>query len=413
MADELRLPEKACRTAPKSFVPAGNANDGGESKQTGVYTFGYMDSRAPGKPARKDSGVNASAVNPARTLARLAAVACLLAGLSACNSNPPATKTEAAPMAASAPAPVAASAPVETAASAPIVAPVTAPDSATIKQGEEHLNRLLLGTLKADQHNNSTKSITDPSDVEASIATEFHDFIHPPAYHGNENAETLKTGIAKGKRGAAAGDPFWLNFMGLSYITGRGIPRDTAKGLQLVERAAKAGNTTANCTLARLNDIGLIVPMNKPQAIEFYKECGKKEAGGWPLLRVGQMYEFGFGVERDLQQAMNWYQHSASDPLAGNVKAQFIVGRMYAKGIGVSRSYKKAAEWFTRAAGLKSADRTHVQRSADAVCAMAIMYKYGVGVDKNPAKSEQMMHLDLGHALEDRAGTPEARCREL
>jgi TPR repeat protein len=149
--------------------------------------------------------------------------------------------------------------------------------------------------------------------------------------------------------------------------------------------------------------------MDKAKAVQLYQQCARKEPGGGPQLRLGQIYEFGFGVERDYQQAMNWYNHSATDPLAGNLRAEFALGRMYAKGIGVTRNYKKAAEWFGRAAGLrteKGVEKTReVHRSTEAVCAMAIMYKYGVGVDRNVAKAEQLLHLDLANG--------ESWCREI
>lgn len=330
---------------------------------------------------------------------------CGLLGLTACTHNAVAPPKPVVPAAVVVPppAPPAASAPP------PPPAPETSDDSGT-RTGEEHLNQLLQGSLRADQRTAFRKPITETEDLDTAIGSEFHDFIHPPAYDGIETAASIQNAVAKAKRRAAGGDPFWLNYLGFSYVTGKGVPRDTGKGVQLITRAAAGGNDKALCTLARLNEIGLIVPMDKTKAIDLYKECARKEPGGWSMLRLGQIYEFGFGVPRDSQQAMHWYVQAATDPLAANVHAAYAVGRMYAKGIGVSKNYHRAHEWFLRAAGLKSADKARPQRSREAVCALAIMYKYGVGVDRNPARSDAYLDLGREQAQND---TGEAWCKDI
>ncbi len=99
--------------------------------------------------------------------------------------------------------------------------------------------------------------------------------------------------------------------------------------------------------------------------------------------KVGEMYETGFGVEKNMDKALSWITKSAaqghetakfkllywdveknsitksnkpevealiSKARAGNPQAQFYVGKMHAHGIGVKKNTNKAIEWLNKAA---------------------------------------------------------------
>ena len=108
--------------------------------------------------------------------------------------------------------------------------------------------------------------------------------------------------------------------------------------------------------------------------------------------KVGEMYETGFGVKKDMKKAKNWITKSAgqghepakfkllywdiekngvtkknkSDVEAlkakakeGNPQAQYYVGKMHAHGIGVKKNSNKAITWLNKAAlvGVLAAER--------------------------------------------------------
>ena len=108
--------------------------------------------------------------------------------------------------------------------------------------------------------------------------------------------------------------------------------------------------------------------------------------------KVGEMYETGFGVKKDLNEAKNWITKSASQghetakfkllywdlekngvtkankadvevmktkANEGNPQAQFYVGKMHAHGIGVKKNPDKAITWLNKAAfvGVLAAER--------------------------------------------------------
>lgn len=58
---------------------------------------------------------------------------------------------------------------------------------------------------------------------------------------------------------------------------------------------------------------------------------------------LGLMYDRGYGVTHDDDQAIFWYRR-ASDQ--GSLAAQYNLGTKYASGNGVSQDYAEAAKWF-------------------------------------------------------------------
>jgi len=64
-------------------------------------------------------------------------------------------------------------------------------------------------------------------------------------------------------------------------------------------------------------------------------------------FRLGQRYEAGKGVKRDLDKAADWYRKAAEK---GFIDAQTNIGIMYYDGQGVPRDHSEAAKWFQLAA---------------------------------------------------------------
>ena len=108
--------------------------------------------------------------------------------------------------------------------------------------------------------------------------------------------------------------------------------------------------------------------------------------------KVGEMYETGFGVKKDMNEAKNWITKSASqghenanfkllywdiekngitkvnkaevdvlvaEAEGGNPQAQFYVGKMHANGVGVKKNSSVAIGWLNKAAlvGVLAAER--------------------------------------------------------
>jgi TPR repeat protein len=64
-------------------------------------------------------------------------------------------------------------------------------------------------------------------------------------------------------------------------------------------------------------------------------------------FNLGQHYEYGAGVPKDLTKAADLYQKAADQ---GNADAQFRLGWLYENGQGVATNFAKAEELYQKAA---------------------------------------------------------------
>jgi uncharacterized protein len=62
---------------------------------------------------------------------------------------------------------------------------------------------------------------------------------------------------------------------------------------------------------------------------------------------LGFMYQEGWGVPQDYEQALTWFRKAANQ---GDASAQFNIGLLYADGQGVPQDYELAHMWFNLSA---------------------------------------------------------------
>ncbi|HKO68434.1 MAG TPA: tetratricopeptide repeat protein [Burkholderiaceae bacterium] len=72
-----------------------------------------------------------------------------------------------------------------------------------------------------------------------------------------------------------------------------------------------------------------------------------KNANAEAQYRLGLMYKFGWGADRDLKLAANWLRRAADQQ---HGEAQSELGVLYKLGRGVPKDAAEAARWFRRAA---------------------------------------------------------------
>jgi serine/threonine protein kinase len=86
---------------------------------------------------------------------------------------------------------------------------------------------------------------------------------------------------------------------------------------------------------------------------------------------LGEMYEHGTGVTKDVPKAVEWYHKAAEQ---GNADAQYTLGTKYRNGKDIAKNEAQAIEWFRKAAE---------QENTQAQYALGRMYEYGEGVAKD------------------------------
>jgi TPR repeat protein len=118
---------------------------------------------------------------------------------------------------------------------------------------------------------------------------------------------------------------------------------DVERALAAVRVRANAGDVVAQFSLGSILYYGA---HNTAEAVEWFK---KAAAHGYAPaeFQMGQLYDFGFGVEPDDAQALAWYRKAAEH---GSAAGQRTVGDFFQKGRGVTADVAEAARWYQRAA---------------------------------------------------------------
>jgi len=102
-------------------------------------------------------------------------------------------------------------------------------------------------------------------------------------------------------------------------------------------------------------------------------------------LNLGAAYDNALGIERDIDQALHWYQRAAEQGLA---EAQYNLAHLL---VEEEISTVAAAEWMQKAAE---------QGMADAQYLLGIIYAEGIGVAMNDGKARIWLQraIDQGQA---------------
>lgn len=176
----------------------------------------------------------------------------------------------------------------------------------------------------------------------------------------NQDYETaLKELAALSKEG----DSDATNMIGQMYENGWAVPQDVSKARALYTQCANIGHLGCVNSLRKLKD--------KDYQKELLVVQPKADAGDLSAMnRLGQMYEFGYGVKRDPDTALKWYR-SAAD--AGSVAAQYNLGRCYNFGTGVKQDFAEAERWY-----LKAAEQGH----SDALFYIGTLYSNEHGINQ-------------------------------
>ncbi len=103
------------------------------------------------------------------------------------------------------------------------------------------------------------------------------------------------------------------------------------------------------------------------------------------MNRIGYMYDYGQGVEKDASIGVRWYKKAAEQ---GYAKAQFNLGLCYQFGNGVKKDLNEAIKWFR-----KSAEQSH----ADAEAKMGYLTVTGTGIRQDFQQAMKWYRLAAEH----------------
>ncbi len=138
---------------------------------------------------------------------------------------------------------------------------------------------------------------------------------------------------------AKEGDLDALYLMGTLYRDGQGVEKSKEDAKQYFSSAARQGH------LDSIN--ALRVMRNEVYLAEFTQLLPKAEAGDADAQnRVGEMYEFGQGVERDLNLALQWFDKASHN---GSLAGLHNLARSYNFGSGTEQNFAQAEKLYLQA----------------------------------------------------------------
>ena len=142
---------------------------------------------------------------------------------------------------------------------------------------------------------------------------------------------------------AAAGDVVAQFSLGALLYYGAD---DTAQAVEWFRKAAAQQYAPAEFQMGQLFDFGFGVERSDRDALAWYRKAADHgNAAG--ARAVGDFYQKGRGVAADAAEAARWYRRAAE---GDDVRAQYQLGEMYFSGTGVARDYTAAYLWFSLAA---------------------------------------------------------------
>ena len=133
---------------------------------------------------------------------------------------------------------------------------------------------------------------------------------------------------------------------GLSYMLGRGEPRNFHKAMACFRVAADAGSARAMNNIGDLYSAGEGVPRSYGRAMIWYRRAARLGVAD-AMNNIGVLYANGDGVPRDYVKGMAWFRKAAGH---GSGKAMLAIGVLYEQGDGVPQDRGKAMAWYAKAA---------------------------------------------------------------
>jgi TPR repeat protein len=214
---------------------------------------------------------------------------------------------------------------------------------------------------------------------------------------GNGVAQNDATALTWFRKAADQGDPAAENNLGVMYRMGAGVPRDKDEAVHWYLKSAKQGNGKAmfNLGAAYYNGDGVDIDdvasfawfllaqeAGDPAADEAARRAiSEKEAElSAACVKIGQMYETGNELPNNPVEALKWYRKAAD---AGDMETSLKVAKLLlAPGRGPTQEdYAEARKRCEDAA----------QRNPSGAYCMALIYRRGIGVAKDPVESTKWL----------------------
>ncbi|HEY8997590.1 MAG TPA: tetratricopeptide repeat protein [Edaphobacter sp.] len=197
-------------------------------------------------------------------------------------------------------------------------------------------------------------------------------------------------------RQAQAGDVRAQYMAGMMYMLGKGARQNLPEAVRWLSTSARAGSPQAMLAMASLYDVGQGVPFDSARALELRQRAAsmgepvaqgqladdRRLPGQADFRRASVLYDLGMYA-----QSIPYAQRAAQ---AGSANANLLLGRAYHFGLGAPVNLPLAVRYYRA-----SADRG----LADGARHLAYMYEFGYGIA--PSKQAALHYYDMAAAKGD------------
>ncbi|MDO4525870.1 MAG: tetratricopeptide repeat protein [Bacteroidales bacterium] len=153
------------------------------------------------------------------------------------------------------------------------------------------------------------------------------------------------------RRLAEQGDPYAQLELAEAYHEGKLIEKNIEAAIEWYEKSAEGGENFAHIELGRIYEFGDGVEQDYMKAIEHYEKAAyTSPLFHEPLYRLALFYLNGYGYEQNYEYAAQMFEvlSNADDDIVPEAKYQY--GRCLENGIGVDKDLDQALYWYERAA---------------------------------------------------------------
>lgn len=167
------------------------------------------------------------------------------------------------------------------------------------------------------------------------------------------------------------------NNIGLLFFSGEGVEEDLAEGFKWCMKAAKQGDSQGQFNVGRFYGNGIGTSKNSTEAFKWLMKSAEQNNPDAQNL-IGDCFDHGlYGVNKNPAEAFNWYLKAA---IQGNSNAQHSLASHYARGVGIDKNQAEAFKWFKKAAE---------QGDVAAQYEVGMRYYTGNGITKNNTEAHK------------------------
>ena len=209
----------------------------------------------------------------------------------------------------------------------------------------------------------------------AIAAKEYSAYLALGDYEENVKKDP-KAALAEYERGKDAGQVDCMLRDADCYLEGKGVEKDTERGLSLLRKAAEAGNPVANYRVA-VQYLGGEKP-DKANILPGYGYLVAAANGnlGEAQNELGLLYLSGKLGTADVPAGVAWLTNAAK---GGNAQAQNNLATLYERGVGgIPKNLDNALQLYTLAGN---------QGNGPATLALARLINEGIGTKSDPVKA--------------------------